>query len=76
MLIIFQYVNYRYLLLFSKKAIIGIDDQIILGNQTYTIEINNSTEQYEANLRRVKESVKEYIDWNFWVIFFSAALIF
>lgn len=76
MLIIFQYVNYRYLLLFSKKAIKGIDDQIILGNQTYTIEINNSTEQYEANLRRVKESVKEYIDWNFWVIFFSAALIF
>ncbi len=75
MLIIFQYVNYRYLLLFSNKAIKGID-QIMLGNQTYTIEINNSTEQYEANLLRVKESVKDYTEWNFWVIFFSAALIF
>lgn len=76
MLIIFQYVNYRYLLLFSNKAIKGIDDQIMLGNQTYTIEINNSTEQYEANMLRVKESVKNYTEWNFWVIFFSAALIF
>ncbi len=41
MLIIFQYVNYRYLILFSNKVIKGTDEKIIMSNYTFANEISN-----------------------------------
>ena len=71
MLIIFQYVNYRYLVMFSNKVLRGEETSVSSGtNATATSFITPAT------LQNVNNSVKDYVDWSFWIIFLSTALIF
>lgn len=58
MLVIFQYINYQYLILFSNNYIKSEDD----------------TE--ESSISKIIKSVRDYVDWNFFALFFSAALLF
>jgi hypothetical protein len=61
MLIIFQYINYRYLVLFSKEFIYSEAED----------ETSNA-----SLLESVHNSVREYADWNFSIVFFSSSLLF
>lgn len=60
MLIIFQYINYRYLVLFSNQYIQDGED---LSTSSSTID-------------QIARSIREYVNWNFLAFFFSAALLF
>lgn len=58
MLVIFQYINYQYLILFSNN----------------TIKEGDGTEQ--STINNIISSIRTYVNWNFFALFFSAALLF
>ncbi len=64
MLVIFQYINYQYLTLFS-------DDYIKKG-----IFDSQSKSSSAIMLNNVIKSVREYVNWNSLALLFSAALLF
>jgi hypothetical protein len=64
MLVIFQYINYQYLTLFS-------DDYIKKG-----IFDSDATTSSSIMLNNVIKSVREYVNWNSLALMFSAALLF
>ena len=66
MLVIFQYINYQYLILFSNNYIIG----------TTTDVSNASVGTHYQQLNRVIASIRTYVNWNFFALFFSGALMF
>lgn len=65
MLVIFQYINYKYLILFSDNY---LDTP---ASSTVTKASSSASEK----INRIISSIKEYINWNFFALFFSAALM-
>jgi hypothetical protein len=57
--------------MFSNKVIRGEEDYQISENST-----SNSPLNVELGLQNVNISIKDYVDWSFWIIFLSSALIF
>ena len=57
--------------MFSNKVIRGEEDYQISENSTSKSPIN-----VELGLQNVNISIKDYVDWSFWIIFLSSALIF
>lgn len=58
--------------MFSNKVIRGEGDLPTSANST-----TNSTMSADAvGLQNVNISIKDYVDWSFWIIFLSSALIF
>jgi hypothetical protein len=57
--------------MFSNKVIRGEEDYQSSENST-----SNSPLNVELGLKNVNISIKDYVDWSFWIIFLSSALIF
>ena len=70
MLVIFQYINYKYLILFSSNYLYGGD------SEDTTIPVDDESFTSKQKLNRIINSIREYIDWNFFALFFSGALMF
>lgn len=71
MLVIFQYINYKYLILFSDSYLEGNEDPTII-----TAEDLESPDKTAQKLSKLVSSIREYVDWNFFALFFSGALVF
>jgi len=90
MLIIFQYINYKYILLFSDDNIYGTSTQegLLLRNlqsDNQTANITNAivdeykdqaTTSESDTIDIIISSINEYVDWSLLCLMFSAALIF
>ena len=70
MLVIFQYINYQYLVLFSKKQLeLDILDDSLNDSSTATVDSHTV-------IGNIINSIQTYVNWNFLALFFSVALIF
>lgn len=83
MLIIFQYINYKYLILFSSNYLEEEDASIAVADASTNSTIGGVNADYTSDdkvaslkLNKIIRSIREYVDWNFFALFFSGALMF
>jgi hypothetical protein len=92
MLVIFQYINYKYLILFSDKNLDKGDSDLTASADTSvtanllrflqaavtTTDPSESEAVIASNIKinNIINSIREYVNWNFLALFFSGALMF
>lgn len=59
-------------MMFSNKVIIGEADSPTRAD----LNSNSTMSVDPVSLKNVNISIKDYVDWTFWIIFLSSALIF
>ena len=76
MLIIFQYINYKYLILFSPSYLKGDGTNTTITNGTDSTNTTDDGIISEIDINILIMSIREYVNWNFLALLFSAALVF